>query len=37
MINKQEFFAQSVENNLKSYNVRKIAVSQGDDYTIGLD
>ena len=35
MINGQSFFDQPVKNNLRTYdNIRKIATSQGDDYTI---
>ena len=33
MIDGQNFFDQSVKNNLRTYNIRKIATGQGDDYT----
>ena len=34
MIDGQNFFDQSVKNNLRTYdNIRKIATDQGDDYT----
>ena len=36
MINRQNFFDQSVRNDLITYdNIRKIARGQGDDYTTG--
>ena len=31
------FFDQTINNDIKAYeNIRKIAISQGDDYTTGL-
>ena len=36
MINGQNFFNQSVKNNLRTYDrIRKIVTSLGDDYTTG--
>ena len=36
MINGENFFDQSVRNDKVTYeNIRKIAISQGDDYTVG--
>ena len=36
MIDGQNIFEQPVKNDLKTYdNIRKIAISQGDDYTTG--
>ena len=33
MINEQNFFDQLIKNNLRTYNIRNIAIGQGDDYT----
>ena len=36
MIDGQNFFDETVKNNLRTYdNIRKIATDQGDDYTTG--
>ena len=35
MIDGQNFFDQPVRNDLITYNIRKIATGQGDDYTTG--
>ena len=36
MIRGRNFFDKSIKNDLKTYhNIRKIATSQGDDYTTG--
>ena len=36
MVNGQNFFDQLVKNNLRTYdNIRKIAISQGENYTTG--
>ena len=36
MIDRQNFFDQTIRNNLITYdNIRKIATGQGDDYTTG--
>ena len=33
MIDEQNFFDQLIKNNLRTYNIRNIAIGQGDDYT----
>ena len=33
MIDEQNFFDQLIKNNLRTYNIRNIAICQGDDYT----
>ena len=33
MINEQNFFDQLINNNLRTYNIRNIAIGQGDGYT----
>ena len=33
MINEQNFFDQLIKNNLRTYNIRNIAIGQGDGYT----
>ena len=33
MIDEQNFFDQLIKNNLRAYNIRNIAIGQGDDYT----
>ena len=36
MINRQDFFDQTVKNNIRTYdNISKIATGQGDDYATG--
>ena len=35
MIDGRIFLDQTIKNNLKSYNIRKIATGQGDDYATG--
>ena len=35
MVDGQNFFDQLVKNELITYNIRKIATGQGDDYTTG--
>ena len=35
MINGENFFDQPIKNNKITYNIRKIATGQGDDYTTG--
>ena len=35
MINGKNFFDQPVKNDLRTYNIRKIATGQEDDYTTG--
>ena len=35
MIDEQNFFDQLIKNNLRTYNIRNIAIGQGDDYTTG--
>ena len=35
MIDGKNFFEQPVKNDLRTYDIRKIATRQGDDYTTG--
>ena len=35
MINGKNFFEQPLKNDLRTYDIRKIATRQGDDYTTG--
>ena len=35
MIGRRKFFDQPIKNDLKTYNIKKIATGQGDDYKNG--
>ena len=35
MIDGRNFFCQPIKNDLKTYNIKKIATGQGDDYSTG--